>query len=237
VVNKANLPLAGVHEASEILGWDKRKISTYLKRSEEKGFPFGMFPEPVQRLAGGPVWESKKIESYRDQLLKKQGGGRMNTVASVKFEWIGKSLQVKSIQGVGGHEVVTSTPGQIRPKVIIENEMVVGFDSQGVDLVFPDFDPFPLPADGETHKFSEREPFKKGIAWDETMKYTNALYDRENSRLFDDYKERIEALQDELKSIGKPDLEKTVIEALNEFTQTFKKTGILDYAAVARAFS
>lgn len=51
-------PLVGVAEAAEILGWDKRKVSTYITR--------GSFPEPDQRLASGPIWTRKQIEDYRD---------------------------------------------------------------------------------------------------------------------------------------------------------------------------
>ena len=51
-------PLAGVAEAAEILGWDKRRVSTYISR--------GSFPEPLQRLASGPVWTYKQIEEYKE---------------------------------------------------------------------------------------------------------------------------------------------------------------------------
>lgn len=51
-------PLVGVSEAAEILGWDKRRVSTYINR--------GVFPEPIQRLASGPIWTKKQIEDYRD---------------------------------------------------------------------------------------------------------------------------------------------------------------------------
>lgn len=57
--------LVGYAEAAEILGWDKKKIGIYLKRD--------VFPEPLQRLACGPIWERKQIEDYRDarSVLKK----------------------------------------------------------------------------------------------------------------------------------------------------------------------
>jgi hypothetical protein len=40
--------LVGVAEAAQILGWDKRRVATYVQR--------GSFPEPVESLAGGRVW-------------------------------------------------------------------------------------------------------------------------------------------------------------------------------------
>ena len=46
-------PLVGLSEAAQMLGWDKRKLSTYIKR--------GKFIEPIQRLASGPVWTKGQI--------------------------------------------------------------------------------------------------------------------------------------------------------------------------------
>ena len=40
--------LAGVAEAAGIMGWDKRRVITYIDR--------GSFPEPLQSLASGRVW-------------------------------------------------------------------------------------------------------------------------------------------------------------------------------------
>ena len=40
--------IVGVAEAAEIMGWDKRRVVTYLDR--------GQFPEPLTTLASGRVW-------------------------------------------------------------------------------------------------------------------------------------------------------------------------------------
>ena len=48
--------LVGVAEAATILGWDKRRIFTYLGR--------GRFPEPLAALASGRVWLRSDIEAY-----------------------------------------------------------------------------------------------------------------------------------------------------------------------------
>ena len=48
--------LVGVAEAASILGWDKRRIFTYLSR--------GSFPEPLAALASGRVWLRSDIEHY-----------------------------------------------------------------------------------------------------------------------------------------------------------------------------
>jgi hypothetical protein len=49
--------LVGVKEASEILGWDRRKVSTYHLR--------GVLPKPVVSLSSGPIWFRKQIEFYK----------------------------------------------------------------------------------------------------------------------------------------------------------------------------
>ena len=48
--------LVGVAEAAAILGWDKRRIFTYLGR--------GSFPEPLVALASGRVWRRGDIEAF-----------------------------------------------------------------------------------------------------------------------------------------------------------------------------
>jgi hypothetical protein len=48
--------LAGVAEAAEVMGWDKRRVVTYIDR--------GSFPEPVQTLASGRVWRRSDLEAY-----------------------------------------------------------------------------------------------------------------------------------------------------------------------------
>jgi hypothetical protein len=49
--------LVGVKEAAEILGWDRRKVSTYNTR--------GVLPKPVVSLSSGPIWFRKQIEYYK----------------------------------------------------------------------------------------------------------------------------------------------------------------------------
>ncbi len=48
--------LVGVAEAAEIMGWDKRRVITYIDR--------GHFPEPIASLAGGRVWLREDVEVY-----------------------------------------------------------------------------------------------------------------------------------------------------------------------------
>ena len=48
--------LVGVAEAAEILGWDKRRVFTYISR--------GSFPEPIAFLASGRVWRKRDVEDY-----------------------------------------------------------------------------------------------------------------------------------------------------------------------------
>lgn len=49
-------PIAGVAEAAEIMGWDKRRVVTYIDR--------GSFPEPIATLASGRIWLREDVEDY-----------------------------------------------------------------------------------------------------------------------------------------------------------------------------
>jgi len=51
--------VVGVAEAAEIMGWDKRRVITYLDR--------GSFPEPLTTLASGRIWLREDIESYAER--------------------------------------------------------------------------------------------------------------------------------------------------------------------------
>lgn len=57
-----NVDLVGVQEAALLLGWDKRKVSTYMIR--------GSFPEPIQRLASGSIWTKQQILDYKKSTVK-----------------------------------------------------------------------------------------------------------------------------------------------------------------------
>jgi hypothetical protein len=48
--------LAGVAECAEIMGWDKRRIITYVDR--------GSFPEPLTALAAGRIWRREDVEAF-----------------------------------------------------------------------------------------------------------------------------------------------------------------------------
>jgi hypothetical protein len=51
--------VVGVAEAAEIMGWDKRRVITYIDR--------GSFPEPIVALASGRIWLREDVEDYADQ--------------------------------------------------------------------------------------------------------------------------------------------------------------------------
>ena len=63
--------LVGVAEAAAILGWDKRRVITYVDR--------GRFPEPLARLAGGRVWRREDVQAWADawktRRTKRKGPG------------------------------------------------------------------------------------------------------------------------------------------------------------------
>ena len=55
--------LVGVAEAAAILGWDKRRVATYVRR--------GSFPEPVAALAGGRVWRRVDVEAFAGEVRRR----------------------------------------------------------------------------------------------------------------------------------------------------------------------
>ena len=50
--------IVGHYEATKILGWQKQQVSNYIKR--------GKFPEPLQKLASGPIWFKEDIQKFKD---------------------------------------------------------------------------------------------------------------------------------------------------------------------------
>ncbi len=50
--------LLGVAETANVLGWDKRRVITYVDR--------GGFPEPLVSLAGGRVWALDDVLAFRE---------------------------------------------------------------------------------------------------------------------------------------------------------------------------
>jgi len=56
--------LVGVSEAAAILGWDRRRIITYVDR--------GSFPEPVAHLASGRVWRRDEVEAFARAFARRQ---------------------------------------------------------------------------------------------------------------------------------------------------------------------
>lgn len=56
--------LVGVAEAAAVLGWDKRRVSTYVKR--------GSFPDPIEELAGGRVWALDEVLAFAEAFRARQ---------------------------------------------------------------------------------------------------------------------------------------------------------------------
>lgn len=48
--------LVGVTEAADLLGWDRRRVATYVER--------GAFPDPVARLACGHIWRRDDVVAF-----------------------------------------------------------------------------------------------------------------------------------------------------------------------------
>jgi hypothetical protein len=56
--------LAGVSEAAQIMGWDKRRVITYIDR--------GRFPTAIQSLASGRVWLRSDVERFAKEWRARQ---------------------------------------------------------------------------------------------------------------------------------------------------------------------
>lgn len=65
VIVAETLPrLVGVAEAAEVLGWDKRRVVTYVDR--------GAFPSPLQGLAGGRIWALDDVRAFARAFRERQ---------------------------------------------------------------------------------------------------------------------------------------------------------------------
>lgn len=56
--------LVGVSEAAAGLGWDRRRVVTYVDR--------GSFPEPIAHLASGRVWRRDDVEAFGRAFARRQ---------------------------------------------------------------------------------------------------------------------------------------------------------------------
>lgn len=54
--------IVGHYEAAEILGWKKQQVTVYMQR--------GKFPEPLQKLASGPIWFKEDIQKFKESRIK-----------------------------------------------------------------------------------------------------------------------------------------------------------------------
>ncbi|MGZ8599096.1 MAG: hypothetical protein ACXWXQ_01125 [Actinomycetota bacterium] len=57
--------LVGVTEAAAILGWDRRRVATYVGR--------GAFPAPLATLASGRVWRRDDVERFARERRRRPG--------------------------------------------------------------------------------------------------------------------------------------------------------------------
>lgn len=57
--------LVGVSEAAAILGWDRRRVGTYVAR--------GAFPAPLASLASGRVWRRDDVEAFARDRTRRKG--------------------------------------------------------------------------------------------------------------------------------------------------------------------
>lgn len=63
--------LVGMAEAAAILGWDKRRVATYVQR--------GSFPPPAVSLASGRVWRRDDVEAFARAFRRRLARRRRRT--------------------------------------------------------------------------------------------------------------------------------------------------------------
>jgi hypothetical protein len=68
---KPKLELVGTYEAAEILGVERSRIARWLKENS-RGKP--KIPEPVVRLACGPIWLKADIVRAKPEIEKRKAG-------------------------------------------------------------------------------------------------------------------------------------------------------------------
>jgi hypothetical protein len=68
--------VVGVAEAAEIMGWDKRRVVTYIDR--------GSFPEPITSLASGRIWLRDDVLAYADEWQARRAARSGATTAATK---------------------------------------------------------------------------------------------------------------------------------------------------------
>ena len=66
--------VVGVAEAAEIMGWDKRRVVTYIDR--------GSFPEPLTALASGRIWLREDVQAFADEWRARQAARVGGSAAS-----------------------------------------------------------------------------------------------------------------------------------------------------------
>lgn len=66
--------IVGVAEAAEIMGWDKRRVVTYIDR--------GSFPEPIVSLASGRIWLRDDVEAFSERWHARQRERRAGPAAT-----------------------------------------------------------------------------------------------------------------------------------------------------------
>jgi hypothetical protein len=65
--------VVGVAEAAEIMGWDKRRVITYIDR--------GSFPEPLTSLASGRIWLREDVEGYAGEWHGRRAAAKASKAA------------------------------------------------------------------------------------------------------------------------------------------------------------
>lgn len=66
--SSVHIPLFGIKEFAEEIGWEQSRLSTKLKRQLEGQKVKYPLPEPLQVLASTPIWNSEQVMDYKGKI-------------------------------------------------------------------------------------------------------------------------------------------------------------------------
>jgi len=123
---------------------------------------------------------------------------------------------------------VVSEEDEIRPSLIIENDMVIQIEKNGLDIEIPEFDPFP--ANSTLGFLIKKNPneFSEGEAWLFTLKLLRILQSSKLGDLKSNYEVGLEVIEDELSKLENDAYKEYILKSLNARIDLYKKTGIWD---------
>lgn len=110
IVVEVTPAIVGIAEVAEIMGWDKRRVVTYLDR--------GSFPEPFARLASGRIWRRSDIEAFQRTWRARYEAKRAGKPLPVEVEAPEQAETQPGSTG-GGASVQSADAGRLERRILL----------------------------------------------------------------------------------------------------------------------